>query len=248
MNQQHTSPMPLTDRILRGQFNQNVVATMLVVGYLGVLSWLFVASQGELTLDKAAFCTFVFLMLGLAWWNQVLNTQAKAIPWQRLAEHVGLQCEVGGFWSAYAVHLHGTYRGRPLKMYSRDAGYSGVPFTRIEIKRAGEDPLTVRMRGPFEQQSILYDKVALQLLGDVVIQKMDDNMCFVLGSDSDTALQTLRENRILWDEITRLKQLTTIEITQDEILFEKAGIERNVGHLHLIYDLLSDVADMLQRQ
>lgn len=248
MNQQHGSPMPLTARLLRGQFNQNAFVTMLVAAYLFVLSWLFINSRGEISLNKVVFTTFIFLLLGGAWWNQVLNTQTTVIPWKRLAERIGLQCEVGGFWSAYAVQLRGKYRGRSLKMYTREAGYGGIPFTRIDVKRTGKEPLKMKIRGPFEQKSILYDKISLQLMGDVVIQKTDVHNCFVLGSDSEMALQSLRADSTLWCEIARLKQLTTIEITQDEIIFEKVGIERNVGQLHLIYDLLSDLADTLQHQ
>lgn len=67
-----------------------------------------------------------------------------------------------------------------------------------------------------------------------------------MDADSDTMVQVLQADTALWSEAARLKQLTTIEVERDRIMFEQVGLVGNVGQLHLIYDLLNDLGDMLQ--
>jgi len=245
MNQQQNFYMSLPERLLRGQFSQNAVATILIAGYVGLLGWLFFASRGEENFNRALVCTFVFLLLAIAWWNQAMVTQAKVVPWQRLAAQTGLDCVLGGFWAGYSVTIRGEYRNRTLTMYTRRLGKS-TEVTRIELRVPKNEQVMLKIRGPFTQNEILYDMVTLRMLGEVVTQKAGAASHFLLGSNSTTTTKALQSDTVWWREAARLQRMTTIELEEKNLIFEQIGLVRDVGKLHMIYDLLSDLADTLE--
>lgn len=246
MNQQQNSYMPITERVMRGQFNQNSVATILIAGYVGIAAWLFFASRGGESFNRIALSTFIFMLLGVAWWSQAMGTQSKVIPWQRLAAQTGLQCIVGGFWTSYAVTIQGAYRKRTLRMYTRHLGQS-TEVTRIELDIPNNKQIELKIRGPFTEKEIQHSIITLHMLGEVTTQEAGAQSHFLFGSNSPTAIKTVQSDKVWWSEAARLQQITTIEFEQSTLVFEQIGLLRDVGKLHMIYDLLSDLADTIEQ-
>jgi hypothetical protein len=54
--------------------------------------------------------------------------------------------------------------------------------------------------------------------------------------------------RPLWDELLALEPLTNIELEEQTLSFERLGVLRDAATLQQLFDLLSDMADVLEQR
>lgn len=104
------------------QLNHRTLALLMTTIFVATLLVVWMISSGAVVGDRIFGIGVMFSILALAWADNLLETLGKVRPWRELAAHTGLTCQVGGFLIGYAVQVVGTYRQRPLTLYTPKKG------------------------------------------------------------------------------------------------------------------------------
>lgn len=197
--------------------------------------------------NRLFFVGIVGLMMSLAWLDTHLDTHDKATLWQDLANRAGLTCHTRGPLLGAAVYVSGNYRGRALTLYAPRQGKAQVQSTRIEIEVAHLDNATLRLRGPFHRNEAVYDTITSQLFATSNAHQYGDHRRFFVRSQPLHLATLLVSNRAVWEQLERLDTLVNIELQGGKLSFERLGMVRHPSYLHNLFDLLSEIADTLER-
>jgi hypothetical protein len=238
--EQYSSPMR---RRFAGRSVLPVVLGLLLgSGLIG----LFVTVNGALSLERLVGVGVIVAILGLAWLDNRLEVWSKERPWRELAMRTGLTCQVGGWLHGYAVQVVGSYRGRPLTLYTPKRGKGQVPATRIELRLPNPTNAMLRLRGPFPRDEAVHDQVTRELFGATAAQQFGNDQRFFIRSRPLHLATGLLSSGPLWERLQHLETLTSIELDGATLVFEQMGVLRDAAQLQAFFELLSNIATLIE--
>ncbi len=238
--EQHTPPVRCR---YAGRMLALVVGLLVGSGLLG----LFVTVNGVLSLERLVGVGVVVAILGLAWLDNRLEVWSKERPWRELAARTGLTCQVGGWLHGYAVQVVGNYRGRSLRLYTPKRGKGQVPATRIELGLPNPTSAMLRLRGPFPRDEAVHDQVTRDLFGATAAQQFGNDQRFFIRSRPLHLATGLLSSGALWEQLQHLEMLTNIELDGTTIVFEQMVVLRDATQLQVFFDLLSEIATLIEQ-
>jgi hypothetical protein len=213
-----------------------------------VLTLVLLAAGGEATAVSLLGLGLTGGIISLAWLDNRADQLGKAHSWSQLAEQTGLTYTAGRILMGQGVYVTGTYRGRALTLTTRRQGKGQVQSTRIDLRVDNPMGARLRMRGPFLRGAVEVDTVTSDLFGTTQARPFGDDRRFFIRSHPLHLATMLVGTRPLWDELLALEPLTNIELEEQTLSFERLGVLRDAATLQQLFDLLSDIADVLEQQ
>lgn len=213
-----------------------------------VLTLVLLAAGGEVTAVSLLGLGLTGGMISLAWLDDRADRLSKQHAWSQLAEQTGLTYTAGRILMGQGVYVSGTYRGRLLTLSTRRQGKGQIQSTRIDLRVDNPAGARLRMRGPFERGAVEVDTVTSDLFGTTQARPFGNDRRFFIRSHPLHLATTLVGTRPLWDGLLALEPLTNIELEEQTLSFERLDVLRDASTLNQLFDLLSDIADVLERQ
>jgi hypothetical protein len=238
----------LDDSVRRLLSNDSAQVALVGVAVAVVLTVILLAAGGATTPVSLLGLGLTSGIIALAWLDNRADQLGKAHAWSQLAEQTGLTYTAGRILMGQGIYVAGTYRGRPLTLSTRRQGKGQVQSTRIDVYVDNLDGARLRMRGPFLRGAVEIDTVTSDLFGTTQARPFGDERRFFIRSHPLHLATTLVGTRPLWDELLALGPLTNIELEGQTLSFERLGLLRDVATLHHLFDLLSDMADVLEHR
>jgi hypothetical protein len=182
----------------------------------------------------------VFLFIGIAATYFVTKGHQKA--WADLAERIGVNCEVGGFFSRPVVT--GVYQRHQIKLdsFEQRSGKNSHTYTRIVVllNNAASFRMSISQEGLFSK---LGKKLGMQDIatGDDEI----DQRYLIKGEPEADVLRVLSSLGMR----QRLLEAPAIhiEIRGMEVYYQKQGFETDPNKLISLLDLMCAFADATER-
>jgi len=168
--------------------------------------------------------------------------QARQQAWSELAVRTSLTFEPGGLLSP--MRVTGTYRGRPLTLdtYTRSSGKSSTTYTRIRLG----------VNNPSALSLAIYDENVLSKLGKALgmqdIQVGDDELDrrFTFKGQPQPVIASLLTSIGLRQKLLEARSVH-VEVKGQEVYWQQRGAESNADYLQFLFDLLSDLAEAVDR-
>jgi len=190
----------------------------------------------------------IFVILGLALFDHLYEIIQLERVWCQLAQRAGLQCRVDGFFlTGYAVEVSGRYRERRLSLFTYKQGKSQVPSTRIAVAVENEAGAIFRLRGPFKPDEANNDKVVNSLFEATEARQFGSDHRFFIRSQPVHLVMSMFQPGPLRAKLSQLETQVNIELEGQALRFNQLGVLGDVTYLEFIFDLLSDVADKVEK-
>jgi hypothetical protein len=226
---------------------QRLPTLLLVVGALlvggAVLAGLWAFDLGG---SRLLGIGIIGLLMSLAWLDNYADTRVKAHHWRQVAEQAGLTCQTRVGLTGSSVQVTGSYRGRPLAIFTTRHGKGQVQSTRVALTVDNPTRATLRMRGPFARNAAVRDTVTSDLFATSEARQFGSERRFFIRSQPIHLATRLVASHPLWEELLALEPLVSIELDDTTIFFERLGVVTDAAHLLTIFDLLSRVADVAE--
>lgn len=188
-------------------------------------------------------CALDALIVGLVLAVSYLGRRGQVMGWRALAEGAGLSYEGGRFFFS-APRVTGRYRGRQVTLdtFTRRTGDSRTTYTRILMFVNNQANIYLAMY----QESVFSKMGKFFGLQDVQIGDDEIDRRFVIKSKPETFAASLLSYINLRQRLLEARRLN-VEVDGREITFEQVGVIRDVERLRFLIDLLSDLADAVER-
>lgn len=187
-------------------------------------------------------CAFMLGMVALGVGMAYASRQARAKAWGELARRTGLALEQGSFF--VPPRLTGGYRGHSLTLdtFTRGSGKSSNTYTRIVIfvNNQANIYLALYEEGLFSKIGKFFGAEDVQI-GDEEVDRR-----FILKSRPENFAARLFTSINLRSKLLQARA-ANIEVDGRELYFEQRGAERNTDYLQFLFDMLSDLADLVER-
>jgi hypothetical protein len=172
-----------------------------------------------------------------------LRYQARRRAWGELAMRTGLTCEPAGFLGL-SQRVTGAYRGRALTLdtFTRRSGEHSTTYTRIVVPVNNASSLRLEL---YEQG--LLSEIG-KLLGAQDIQTGDQELDrrFIIKGQPEDAIVRLLTSGGLYDKLLQARSLN-LRVDGGQVRWEKRNVESDVDYLQSLFDLLSDLAEAVER-
>jgi hypothetical protein len=171
-----------------------------------------------------------------------LRRQARQQAWSELAARTGLTFEPGGIFSRTVVT--GNYRGRPLTLdtFTRHSGKNSTTYTRIQLG----------VNNPSALSLAIYDENVLSKVGKALgvqdIQTGDDELDrrFIIKGQPEPVIASLFTSISLRQKLLEAHSVH-VEVKGQQVYWQQRGAESNADYLQSLFDLLSDLAEAVDR-
>ena len=168
--------------------------------------------------------------------------QARQQAWSELAVRTSLTFEPGTLFSP--MRVTGTYHGRPLALdtFTRSSGKSSTTYTRIRLGANNPSALSLA----------IYDENVLSKLGKALgtqdIQVGDDELDrrFTFKGQPQQVIAGLLTSIGLRQKLLEARSVH-VEVKGQEVYWQQRGAESNADYLQFLFDLLSDLAEAVDR-
>lgn len=187
-------------------------------------------------------CAFMLGMVALVAGTVYASRRARLRAWGELAGRTGLALEPGSFF--VPSRLTGTYRGHSLTLdtFTRGSRKRRTTYTRIVIFVNNQANIYLAL---YEEG--LFSKIG-KVFGAEDVQIGDEEV------DRRFRIKSRPANfaAVLFTSInlrSKLLQARSVNIAVDgrELHFEQRGVERDTDYLVFLFDLLSDLADLVEQ-
>jgi hypothetical protein len=182
------------------------------------------------------------LIIVVAMGGQYLYNRRVRQKWTDLAARTGLTVDIGGTFARPTVG--GTYRGRPLQLYTftRGSGRSKSTYTAVSIATNSPAGWSLSLR-----PERWYDPLAKSLgMKDVEIgDAMFDQRFRVNANPPEIAIAVLRGNEVLRSTLMQAPPFN-IELKSGFVQHNQRGFESNIERLEALFNVMSDVADAVE--
>lgn len=216
--------------------------------FMSLQVFVITTSPPEFLKERVFAVVVLFAMLGLTWLQKRAEVQDKIGSWQEVATRTGLTCKVSGWLQGAAVSVVGTYRTRLVTLFSPTLGKAQVASTRIEVMIENPTEAALRVRGPFKRNEVLYDRVTNNLFAGSNSRQFGNDQRFFIRSNPIHLATSLVSAKTVWPILEKLEHLVSLELNGNTLSFEQTGILRDVEQLQSLFDLLSDLADMIEQR
>ena len=171
-----------------------------------------------------------------------LRRQARQQAWSELAARTGLTFESGGIFAP--MRVAGNYRGRPLTLdtFTRHNGKNSTTYTRIQLGT----------NNPCALSLAIYDENVLSKLGKALgmqdIQTGDDELDrrFTIKGQPEPVIASLLTSVGLRQKLLEARSVH-VEVKGQQVYWQQRGAESNADYLQFLFDLLSDLAEAVDR-
>lgn len=221
-------------------------ALVMALLFLGVELVIYFVSEAGAVQSRMVGVGVIFMIIGLALFDNLFEVSGKAEAWQVVADRLGVKCERGNFFTGYTVQVIGTFRERRLNIYTHKRGKGQVASTRVELVVKNPATASLRLRGPFNKNQTTFDPVTSDLFGAAEARQFGDDTRFFIRSKPVHLVTSMFRTGPLRDKLLKLRPLATIELEGKTIFFEQLGTLQDVDYLQFVTDLLSDTADLIE--
>jgi hypothetical protein len=171
-----------------------------------------------------------------------LRRRARQQAWSELAARTGLTFEPGGLFSP--MRITGAYRGHALTLdtFTRSSGKSSTTYTRIRLS----------VNNPSALSLAIYDENVLSKVGKALgmqdIQVGDDELDrrFTFKGQPEPVITGLLTSIGLRQKLLEARSMH-VEVKGQEVYWQQRGEESNADNLQFLFDLLSDLAEAVDR-
>lgn len=192
---------------------------------------------------SALLCLFMAAFFGVVVALGYLRGQRRNVAWQEFAARNGLQFEPGGVLVYPSVS--GRYRGRNLLLRN-------IRRTHSRRRSRTYTRLTVFLQNHAGIRFALYDEDVLSglftALGAQDVRTGDERVDrrFVIQSQPEEFARRLFAAPTLRERLLQVKPMN-LTLTGNELTFERQGILDDPDLLQSLFDLLTDVADFIEK-
>jgi hypothetical protein len=171
--------------------------------------------------------------------------QAQKRAWKKLAAQTGLTFASSGLWGLQLC-VTGAYRGRRLTLDTFTRGGGGdspsTSYTRIVIFVNNQSHVYLVL---YEED--VFSKIG-KLFGAQDIQLGDEEMDrrFMIKGQPENVIMSLLTTGGLRQRLLEARSLN-LEMDGRELCYEKQGVETGVNYLRFLFNLLSDMAEAVER-
>ena len=187
-------------------------------------------------------CAFFIGVLALVFGIAYATRQARTRAWTEVAERTGLTLEPGSFFKS--PRLSGTYRAHTLALdtFSRSHGKSSTTYTRIVVfvNNRANVYLALYEEGVFSKIGKFFGSEDIQV-GDEEIDRR-----FIIKSRPPEVAPRLLTSISLRSKLLEARSIN-VEMDGRELYFEQRGAETNLDYLVFLFDLLTDLAEFVER-
>lgn len=225
----------------------DILAIILLSIFIIFSVGIFFFSPAEVVWEREIANGFIFAILGMALGDSYFEVRQKERPWRQLASRTGLNCRIGNFFMGYPVQVSGDYRGRSLTLYTHKQGKGQVPSTRIEVRVNNSSKASLRVCGPFNPKQVASDRIVNQMFGAAGARQFGHERRFFIRSQPLHLAMSMLRVGSLQDRLLALRPFGNIELSGQALYFEQLGVLKDVEYLNFIFDLLSDLADLIEK-
>jgi hypothetical protein len=197
-------------------------------------------------MDEAVFPFLIvggsLLIMALFIVLAVLGQRKRVHAWEEFAVQLGLSFEPGGFLRQPAIS--GSYRSHAVRLdtFTRGSGQHSTTYTRIVLSLANPSGMQMELGG-----ENVFSKIG-KALGGQDIETGDaelDGRYVIKGQPESAVLRVLMQIN-LRQRLIEARWLH-VKLNGDTLRYERRGIESNPETLKLLFDLLADLADGVER-
>ena len=183
----------------------------------------------------------IILFSIIAWY---LSHRAQVRAWTELAEQLGLTCEASQN-PLSKITVSGVYRSRQvwLGTITRGSGKHRHTYTRVVSTLNGPAPFQMELY----QQSIFSSIAKAVGMQDIELGDANLDPKYVIKGQPVVAVQRALLSMDLRQRLLEMPALHLM-VTGQEVTCEKHGIERDANRLRDIFDLVSSLADQVERE
>ena len=171
-----------------------------------------------------------------------VRRRARQQAWGELATRTGLTFEPGGLLTP--MRITGAYRGHALTLdtYTRSSGKNSTTYTRILLSANNPSALSLA----------IYDENVLGKIGKALgmqdIQVGDDELDrrFTFKGQPEPVITGLLTSISLRQKLLEARSVN-VEVKGREVGWRQRGEESNADNLQFLFDLLSDLAEAVDR-
>lgn len=221
-------------------------ALVMVLLFAGVELVVYFGSEADAVQSRMIGVGVIFMIIGLALFDNLFEVSGKAEAWQALADRLGVACERGNFITGYTVQVIGTFRERRLNIYTHKRGKGQIPSTRVELVVDNPTAAALRLRGPFNKTEATSDPVTSDLFSAAESRQFGDDTRFFVRSKPVHLVTSMLRSGPLRDKLLMLRPLATIELEGKTLFFEQLGSLQDVDYLQFVTNLLNDVGDLIE--
>jgi hypothetical protein len=190
------------------------------------------------TLPILVFAAVIAIVLVVNYYGR----QSRLRAWGELASNTGLTCESGGFFSP--IRVTGMYRGHGLVLdtFTRSSGKSSQTYTRIVLSA----------NNPSDLSLAIYEEGVMSKIGkalgmqDIQLGDADLDQRFIIKGRPEEAIVNLLAFGSLRQKLLDARSLN-LALDGQQVHFEERGVELDIGRLQFLFDLMSDLAEAIER-
>jgi len=190
-------------------------------------------------LEALIFVGVIVLVVAIAYFRR----QARQRAWSELADRTGLTFESDGWFGTSRVT--GVYRGHQLTLDTFRRGSSGknsTTYTRIVLFVNNQSNLYLALyhEGVFSKIGKFFGMQDIQV-GDIELDRR-----FIIKGKPEKAVVSVLTSGALPQKLLEARSVN-LEVDGRELHFEQVGVELKVDYLEFLFDLLSDLAEAVER-
>lgn len=172
-----------------------------------------------------------------------LRYQARQRAWSELAARTGLTLEPAGFLGL-RLCVTGDYRGHTLTLdtFTRSSGKNSTTYTRIVLSVNN----TASLRLALYEENILSPLGKALGVQDIQVGDAELDRRFMIKGQPEDVIVSLLTFGGLRDKLLQARSLN-LKVEGQELHFEKRGVESDVDRLQFLFDLLSELAEAIER-
>jgi hypothetical protein len=174
-----------------------------------------------------------------------MQDRNRRSAWRQLADRTGLTYNPAGCLGLYGWEtVHGSYRGRPLKL--EPSGESMIQLlvedTKLWVAVRNVRDVYFSLTPPLSAIVVKYRPPK----GRVVLGDTAFDGAFLLRGHPVASVAEVFAREELRERLLRLRPGTGLVLSGQEIWLQRNGFEQDVEYLHFLFDLLCDLAERVE--
>ena len=230
------------------RFRLLIIGSMLSM-FILLVGLVILFSEGTYIWPRVTMISVCFAFVSSTLAERTLQVQVKQQSWSELAVCTGLTYHPGNIWLGYPERIAGDYRGYHLSLYTSRNIRGHAPCTRIELVLHKRVAAFFRVRGPYDRAEIGSEEGFKRMFGTESLYHIGYER-FLIRSQPLPLGQRLfgtdgRRHGPLRYRLLQLKPNTSIELDGYRLHLEHFEPATDTAYLHLLFDLLVDLANAL---
>lgn len=191
----------------------------------------------------------VFGLAVFALHKNVVTAKMKRRNWSELVRRTNLTCQIGSALLSNPVYLEGSYQGRFVILKNNsDKGMFSLPSTRIEMMIENVSNASLRLRGPYpKKEKDVTDELLTNMFNAAKLKQVGHDCRFFVGASHIHLTTKLLSIESIQERLKSLNQPVKIILEKGRIYFDHPGLVYDAEYLCFLLDLISDIANAVER-